>query len=841
MKRRIRILWGASLAALPLLSGCASAPDLDRALASGRTLAESSILYAADGTPITTLHAEENREVIPLDQVPRRVREAVVAVEDSRFYRHAGVDVRALARALLVDASRGRVVEGGSTITQQYVKNTMVSTERSLRRKLREAALAVQLERRYSKDEILERYLNTVYFGQGAYGIQAAAATFFGHEAHRLSLPEGALLAGLIRSPARYDPLAGPVAARARRNFVLRRMREEGYLSPREEVRAARSPLGLKPRVGPRRYPAAYFVDYVQGLIQRDPRFRALGATVSERVNSLFKGGLRIYTTLDLRLQRAAEEASRRTLPYARDPYNAFVAMDPRTGAISAMVGGRDYFSADDPYAKLNLAVKSRRQPGSSFKPFTLVAALEQGIPLERVYRGGSAIDIPLPGGETWAVRNYESMSFGSELTLREATARSVNVVYAQVVREIGAAKVVEVARRMGVTAPLSPYPSIALGAQEVSPLELATGYATLANGGYAVAPTAITRITDARGKVLWRGRVERRRTLTPAIVALADDALRDVIARGTGRRQQIGRPAAGKTGTADEYHDAWFAGFVPQMVAVSWVGFPAGQVSMVPPRTRIRVVGGSWPGSIWRDFMIAALKGVAVEPFPSAEGRITYVRVDVSRNCLPNPFTPPYLVRLQPYLAGSEPTGVCSEPASGPIASVPSVVGIAADEARAMLESLGLAVTATPRRCPAYRPGMVCDQRPDPGAESSVGDAAEIFVSDDSAPPAPAATPSPSPSASPSASPSPSPSASPSPSGKSVEVPMALGLSDHDAVDALEKAGLEAHLVSLANEGGHRGCRDPAVEGSGAVWLQNPCPGERVPAGSVVAIYVNP
>lgn len=797
--------------ALTFLGACVPLPRLEETLARAERLAESSMVYAKDGTLITALHDEQNREIIPLDKVPVHVRQAVIAIEDERFFEHPGIDLRAVARAFLRNTSEGKVVQGGSTITQQYIKNALITRQRTLKGKIQEAALAYQLEQRYSKEEILGLYLNAVYFGQGAYGIEAAAQTFFGRHAKEISVAQGALLAGLIKSPSRFDPYVDPEAGLARRNLVIQRMKEQGYLNEQQASAATRTKLGLQPARRVERYQAAYFVEYVKDLVQRDPRFEVLGKTIGERINALFKGGLRIQTTIDLRLQKIAEDASRKVLPYKRDPHNAFVALDSRTGAILAMVGGRDFFDPKDPYAKFNLAVQSRRQPGSSFKTFTLVAALEEGIPLERVYRGGSVIRIPLPTGETWTVHNYESLSFGSRLSLREATIKSVNVVYAQLVMQVGAKKVVEVARRMGITSRLTDFPSIAIGAQEVSPLEMASAYAPLANGGYAVPPVAITRITDSAGKVLYEWKQTPKRVLTPAVVALAVDALKDVILRGTGRRQQLGRPVAGKTGTADEFHDAWFGGFVPQMVAVSWIGFPRAQIPMYPPYTRIKVVGGSWPGQIWKLFMQEALKGVPPEDFPFDEKDLIRVEIDVTRNCLPNDFTPPALIEAVVYLRGTEPTRTCTEPTSGVIASTPNVIGKSRAEAEGILGEAGFVVGVRLRSCPTYPVGYVCDQDPPPGARGAVGDAATIHVSDDRA----VAT-----------------------------MPIVLGKTLAVARKKLHDAGFDVVVYTLANPEGsvdYPGCRDPSVKTPGRVWLQNPCAGEQIPTGSLVRIYVNP
>jgi len=806
--RRFRLV--AALATLALAAtSCVRLPNLEQTLSTAQRLAESSQIFAADGSLITTLHEEQNRDSIPIEQVPIHVQHAVVAIEDARFFTHPGVDFKAIVRAFMRNTAAGHIVEGGSTITQQYIKNVLVIRGRTLRGKLDEASLAWQLEHKYTKLEILDLYLNTVYFGEGAYGIEAAAQTFFGRHARDLTLAQGALLAGLIRSPTNYDPYTAVKAALTRRNVVLQKMREQGYIAQTDEAAAARLKLGVTKQRTVERYQAAYFIQYVKDLIQRDPRFAILGNTLADRINSLFKGGLRIYTTVDLRMQRMAEQASKAVLPYARDPRNAFVALDPRTGAVLAMVGGRDYFNDKDPYSKFNLATQSRRQPGSSFKPFTLIAALENGIPLERVYRGGSVITIPLATGP-WVVHNYESLSFGSRLTLREATIKSVNVVYAQVVQQVGARKVMQVAQRMGITSPLKPLASIAIGSEEVSPLELASAYAPIANGGYASPPVAITKITDADGKVLYEWKRARKRVLEPQVDALTLDALKDVIAKGTGVREQLGRPAASKTGTADNYHDAWFAGMTPQIVAVSWVGFPKGQIPMYPPTTRIKVVGGSWPGQIWKAFMLGALAGQPPLDFPITESDLVTVRVDVSRNCLPNPYTPPALIEEQSFVKGSEPTAICTEPTTGAI-STPNVIGQRQAAATDALEQAGYYVRVSRRSCPSYPNGFVCDQNPPPGRIGSVGQTATIYVSDDST---------------------------------VGTVPMVLGRTLSQAKSALESAGFTVEVVKQENpdgDAGISGCRSPDQHSSGRVWLQSFCAGEQRPRGSAVRIYVNP
>jgi penicillin-binding protein 1A len=794
--------------ALPALSGCSSLPKLDEALAHAKAQAQSSKIFAADGTLLKTLHAEENRENVALAVVPMHVREAVIAIEDERFYKHSGVDARAILRAFIVNKSSGRVVEGGSTITQQYIKNALVTSERTLRRKVEEAALAYQLEQKYTKDEILELYLNTVYFGEGAYGIEAAALTYFGVHAKNLDLAQGALLAGLIRSPVRYDPYVEPKVAVQRRNLVLGKMLELKYITPAAHAKAVHVKPKLQRRTIEKKFPAAYFVTWVESLIQKDPQFAVLGKTQADRTNALFKGGLRIYTTVDLKLQKVAEDTSRSILSYKGDPYNAFVGLDPSNGHVVAMVGGRDYFNTKDRYAKFNLATQARRQAGSAFKPFTLVAALEQGVSLNKIYRGGSSITVSRPGYPTWSTANYERISFGGSLTLREGTIKSVNVVYAQVVRDVGPKAVADVAKRMGITSPLTPFLPIALGVDGVSPLEMADAYATLANGGYHVPVTPITKITDANGKVVWQPKEEKKKALEPAVVALATDALADVIKRGTGRREQLGRPAAGKTGTSEEYHDAWFGGFTPRMVGISWVGFPQSEsISMRPPRTRITVVGGSWPGAIWKGFMDAAHKGTPLDEFPYDVKEVVRVRVDTTRNCiaLDYPLSPVVLDKY--YMRGSEPTQSCTGGAPVVTGAAPDVVGKLQSVATELMHASGFEVTIRKIYCPTYPTGYVCRQSPAPGVAGTTSQAV-LDVSDDSA----VAT-----------------------------VPMVLGDTSKQARTALESAGFTVAIHIVENNEGYEGCRQAAETRSGYVWLQMPCAGSTAGAGSLVHVYVNP
>jgi penicillin-binding protein 1A len=595
--------------------------------------AERTILFDTKGRPFATLFAE-NREAIPLKKIPRHVREAVIAIEDERFYKHHGVDFKGIARAILVNLRYGKVVEGGSTITQQYIKNTFGGKEKTLERKIREAVLAYKLERQYPKNKILESYLNTVYFGHGAYGIEAAAEKFFGKKAQDLSLAEGAMLAGLPKSPLRFSPYYYPKTAKKRQERVLRKMVELGYISASEAKVAAAQPLNLQPLKSEEQLTAPYFVEYVKQQLIRE-----------YGVNKVFKGGLKVYTTLDLEVQRAAERAIKTTLNRRRDPSAAIVALDPKTGFIKALVGGRDFQKQ-----KYNLAVQGRRQPGSAFKTFVLVAALSKGIPPTRTYNGSSPRIIPIVGqdeqgkpwrGEDWVVRNYGGQSYGS-LTIREATIKSVNAVYAQLIMDVGPKNVVKIAKKMGIASTIEPHPAIAIGGLTigVSPLDMAVAYATLASGGIRHRPIAILKVKDKEGNVLKTNEPKGSRVIPTWVAGETTKILQDVIRRGTGRRADIRRPAAGKTGTTQNYQDAWFIGYTPDLVAAVWVGYPKAQIPMRAVHGR-RVAGGTFPALIWRKFMKDALKEVPKHNFDFKYGKVKVVEICKETKLLATPGCP--------------------------------------------------------------------------------------------------------------------------------------------------------------------------------------------------------
>ncbi len=691
----------ALLIVLGVAASC-SVPRLDEL--HPRPLAQTSFLYAADGSLITTLHARENRVVLSRSQMTNDVRNAVVAIEDRRFFDHHGVDPEAILRAAINDLRTGHIVEGGSTITQQLVKNLYTGDQQSFRRKLDEAALAWQMENQLTKQQILTAYLNTVYFGEGAYGVQAAARTYFGIDAADLTLAQSAMLAGLITAPNHFDPYARPRSALGRRNVVLRLMLQQGLI-PRARQRAAlQEKITLRADTTGDRYPYPYFVDYFKQWFLSNPAF---GATYDDRYRLLFTGGLRITTTLDPAVQSAAQDAVSSVLAYPSDPDAAVTVLDPRTGYVRAMVGGDDaHYWANDAAGRVNLATGmggSGRQTGSAFKAFALVAALEHGISPDTVFAAPASIDIPLPGGGIWHVTNAEGNGYGA-MSLRSATVDSVNTVYAQVIERLTPQTVVETAERMGMrccpnvsepTTPLRPLMSAVLGSNEANTLEMASAYGTLATGGRHVDPVPAVTVSDADGNVLWQADPKPQQVIDPQIASAADDILQDVVLYGTGTAANIGRPQIGKTGTDDNHDNAWFIGSVPQLTAAVWVGFHQGQIPMEPPRTRLTVFGGIWPAQIWRLLMLKATAALAAEPFPTPDVRYTSIAVDVTQDpyCLPNAYTLPQHVEVLHFIAGTAPTTVCATPTSLQKVLVPSVVGFSQQDATSTLEGAGFYV----------------------------------------------------------------------------------------------------------------------------------------------------
>jgi len=811
------LLAAAALLAGPALGGCVRALPVDPARLGG--LALTSTVLAADGSMLTSLHAEQDRRPVRLGELPPVLVDAVLAAEDRRFYDHSGVDARGIARAAGVNARSGELEQGGSTITQQLVKNTLVTPERTLGRKVREASLALGLERSLSKDSILERYLNTVYFGSGAYGVGAAARTYLGREVSTVTLADAALLAGLLRSPAGTDPVRHPEAARARRAAVLAVMVADGSAESRAARRAAAAPLPTPVARGSARYPAAHAVQDAVSSLLDDPR---LGATRSARQRLLFSGGVTVRLTLDPQQQQAAEDAVAAVLDGPNEPDAAVAAVAPGDGAIRVMTSSRDFFATADPLAKVNLARggTTKRQAGSTYKMFTLLAALEHGLTPDTELNGSARVTIPRRTGPVWEVDNYEQRAYGA-VTLREATEESVNTAYARLVTRLGegdadrGAKVVaEVASRLGVRgaagSPVRRDPSSTLGAQEVDPVGLAAAYATLAAGGVYAAPYLVASVTASDGRVLLRNGPQRRRVVAAGVAAVANDVLQGVIRRGTGVRARLPRPVAGKTGTATAYRDAWFAGHTPNLATAVWLGVARAPVPMTPAGGfKTVVAGGTLPAEIWRRTMAGSLLGRPAPDFPGAAGAAVSVRIDEVRGCRANQWTPAAAVVVRTYLRGTEPARVCTVPTGPPATVVPPVLGLRAEDAKAALDRVGFVPSILTQYDATYPAGTVVGQQPPSGTAVTAGAAVTVRVA--------------------------------ARTGVQVVVPDLLGLPADAAAAALAGAGLLGEVVVAPSCTSGPTCAAGRARDAGRVWRQDLPAGTSTGSGTRVRYAVGP
>jgi penicillin-binding protein 1A len=669
-------------------------------------------IYASDGkTVLAVLRGSESRIVVGSEEISPVMKQAIVAVEDRRFWEHQGVDMQGMARAVWADIRSKDFVQGGSTITQQFIKNQYTEQERTVSRKLKEAALSWQLEQRWSKDRILTAYLNTIYFGNGAYGIEMASRVYFDKHASELTLPEAALLAGMPASPGTYDPAASPEAAKARRKTVLGLMLEQGLITATDYRAADESPLpraaeiglpGSKSRVG-------YFAEYVKQ--QLVPYY---GSGV------VFGGGLKIYTSIDLELQKLAREAIGKWLPGPRGPDAALVAIDPRDGRVLAMVGGESFEKS-----QFNLAVQGQRQTGSAFKPFVLTAAVEQGISPQTVFTSEPTV-INL-GDKLWSVSNYEGSYLGS-IDLQEATIHSDNTVYAQLTAQVGPKKVADTAHKLGVTRPLDDYFAIGLGVEAVSPLEMARAFATLANNGERIdgsvlgnVPRAVLRVETGRNADA-NDPVEKR-AVGENDAALVNSILQRVVTEGTGQRAALDdRPVAGKTGTTENYGDAWFVGYTPQLAVAVWVGYPDRLKPMETEFEGDPVAGGTFPALIWKTFAEKALDHLEEPPesFPYPSYQSVVARQVVYRdnrimldngNCKG--------ARQILYFTGSGPSAEADCKPNE--VDVPNVVGMRLAAAKDQLYSMPLTADVVWRQArPGQQLGRVIAQRPESGTLSS-------------------------------------------------------------------------------------------------------------------------
>ena len=553
-------------------------------------------IYSADKVLLAELFVEK-REPVPLETIPRDLTAALVATEDRKFYKHSGVDLKGIARAIYKDIKAGEFVEGASTITQQLAKTLFLTPRKTLVRKLKEAILAFQLERRYTKDEILELYLNQVYFGSGAYGVESAAKIFFGKSVKDLTLSECALVAGMPKSPSRYSPLVNPDLAVKRRNTVLRQMRDTGIISDAVYRQANNEALDTdNRRSGPLQAP--YFVEYIKSTLEDE-----LGST------RLYKSGLSIYTTLNFQLQQAAEKAmadglaalSGRMQQAQIDDAGtqaALISIDLSTGGILGMVGGKNFFTS-----RFNRATMALRQPGSAFKPFVYAYAIEQGLAQNKTILDAPVVYRGAQDGQDWKPQNF-SNGYKGEMTLRHALAISQNIPAVRLLQTLGPLSVAQFAHQLGIKSPLTSNLSLALGTSEVTLLELTAAYAVFPNKGERIEPYGILEVSDRQGRIIWRTKPQKRLVMSRSTAAIVTNMLEGVVNEGTGRHAQVlGKAVAGKTGTSNDYKDALFVGFSPRIIAGVWVGRDRGG------SLGDRETGARAALPIWIDFMQVALQ----------------------------------------------------------------------------------------------------------------------------------------------------------------------------------------------------------------------------------------
>jgi len=586
---------------------------------------ETTMLISGDGKVLARLHREENRQVVPLSKISSYFIKAVIATEDPKFYYHHGFDFMRIIRAGIKNVIYGRMKEGASTITQQLARNLFLTRRKTITRKLAEILIAMQIERRFTKEEILELYLNQVYLGHNSYGVESAADLYFGKHAEELTLAESAMLAGMIRGPELYSPYRNYRGAKARQIYVLNMLLNRKFVEEREAKLAAIDEIEFSPAHLKRRGEiASYFISHI---------LKQLIDSYGEDV--VYHGGLRVYTTLDTTMQATAEAIITRFVSEEGEKYNfsqaALTSIDPRTGYIKAMVGGADFYES-----KFNRVTQAKRQPGSAFKPFVYTAAMEQGIS-----PGTILMDVPTtfevypnewnPDG-TWEPKNFDEKYHGA-VTVRNALERSLNIPSIKLLERIGIRSAIDVARRMGIQSPLESGLALTLGVSEVTLLEMTSAYGVFANSGIRVEPTAITKIENRNGVILYKHAIKEKKAIDPNIAAVMIDMMQGVLTRGTGARGRISRPAAAKTGTTEEYRDAWFVGFVPQLVTGVWVGNDDN--SSMKGIAEVAVCP-----RIWKEYNNEALKDQPVLNFPKADGLVK-VKICTVSDRLAGPYCP--------------------------------------------------------------------------------------------------------------------------------------------------------------------------------------------------------
>jgi penicillin-binding protein 1A len=583
-----------SIASLYIISVLKTAPSIEKWMELRPN--ETTIIYSYDNKILGKLY-KENRIIVPLQKISPYLQTAVIVSEDKEFYNHPGISIRGIIRAiwkdLFVKIKEKGAIQGGSTITQQVAKLIFLSPERTIKRKIQEIYIALKLEKYYTKQQILEIYLNLVYFGNGAYGAESAAQTYFGKSAKDLNLEESALLAGILPAPELYNPYKNMERAKEMRNIVLEKLYKEGYISEKEYKKALNSPIKLAQQKKAQ-FLAPYFFNYVvKELVKKFGK------------DMVYQGGLKVYTTIDMNLQSIAENILRKVIQTYGKDYNvsqgALVSIEPSTGYIKAWVGGIDYSKS-----QFDRVSQAMRQPGSAFKPFVYITALQRGfLPSDLIEEREISYVF---NKKVWKPKNYDGKLHGT-VTLEQALKFSYNIATIILLEEVGVGNVIKNAKRMGIESELEPSLALALGTSVVSPLELTRAYASIANGGFRITPISILRVEDSKGNILWENKPELVPVLDKDIVSTLVRMMKKVMEEGTGRRANIGRPCAGKTGTTDDNRDAWFMGFTPELCTGVWVG------NDDYSRTK-GVVGGFIPGLIWKEFMSQALKDKPVVDF---------------------------------------------------------------------------------------------------------------------------------------------------------------------------------------------------------------------------------
>jgi len=686
-------------------------------------VAQTSKVYAIDGSLITEFHAEENREIISFNDMSPNIINAIVAIEDKRFFEHQGVDYIRIIGAFIADIKAGDLAQGASTITQQYVKNIYFTPEKTFRRKINEALIAIQIERNYTKNKILEMYLNTVNFGSGAYGIEKASETYFGVDAKDLSIQQAALLAGLVRAPEIYSPFNDIEQAESRRNIVLKLMHEQGLITSDEYIDALGESVEINESSGSTvsytdSRTAPYFIDYVKRSLY-EQKFTDY---------DVFKGGLRIYTTLDKNLQEKAESAIKKVFPEEIGPSYSLICTDPDNGYIYALIGGKDYNSS-----KFNIAIQGKRLPGSVFKVPVLMESIRQRISSKNTYNPNGPITIDMEEGPDWEIDNYGGKKFADEeMTVVDATIHSVNVVYSQFIMDVGAENVENLCNEMEIY-DIGNNPAIALGGIEngITPIDVSKIFSTLASGGYYRQPTCILKIEDSQGNVLYEYDSDKnesnKRILEESEAYYVTSILKRAIESGTGTGADIGRPAAGKTGTTSDLKDAWFAGYTPDLVTVVWMGYSDSSIPMEPIDGRV-VVGGSFPADIWREFMSSALENIPQSDFKKPDKELIDVEVCTESNLLPTFWCPEEVVKWKVFISGEQPEETCNIHNK---VEVPDVTGMNADEAKIIFEDLNFVVVEIHDFDEVYNQGIIFKQNPEAGSmlESLEGEQLSITL----------------------------------------------------------------------------------------------------------------